>query len=76
MLRQQSHRRPSQPRRGFEPLRVLSGIIHVIGNSLSWRDAPIDYGPKKTLYNRWARWCHMGVVPCSHRADEIACYTG
>ncbi len=41
--------------------RVLSGIIHVIRNGLRWRDAPPDYGPHKTLYNRWARWSHMGV---------------
>ena len=31
---------------------VISGIVHVIGNGLGWRDAPIDYGPHKTLYNR------------------------
>ena len=41
--------------------RVLSGIIHVIRNGLRWRDAPSDYGSHKTLYNRWARWSHMGV---------------
>jgi len=41
--------------------RVLSGIIHVIRIGLRWRDAPPDYGPHKTLYNRWARWSHMGV---------------
>ena len=41
--------------------RVLSGIIHVIRNGLRWRDAPSDFGPHKTLYNRWARWSHMGV---------------
>ena len=41
--------------------RVHSGIIHVIRNGLRWRDAPPDCGPHKTLYNRWARWSHMGV---------------
>ena len=41
--------------------RVLSGIIHVIRNGLRWRDAPSDYGPHKTLYNRCARWSHMGI---------------
>ncbi len=41
--------------------RVLSGIIHVIRNGLRWCDAPPDYGPHKTLYNRWARWSHMGA---------------
>jgi transposase len=23
---------------------------------LRWRDAPKEYGPHKTLYNRWKRW--------------------
>ena len=35
--------------------RVLSGIIFVNRNGLRWRDAPREYGPHKTLYNRWKR---------------------
>jgi putative transposase len=41
--------------------RVLSGIIHVIRNGLRWRDAPKEYGPHKTLYNRFVRWSRLGV---------------
>jgi transposase len=41
--------------------RVLSGIIHVIRNGLRWRDAPAEYGPHKTLYNRFIRWSRLGV---------------
>jgi len=41
--------------------RVISGIIHVIRNGLRWRDAPKDYGPHKTLYNRFVRWSRLGV---------------
>jgi transposase len=41
--------------------RVVSGIIHVIRNGLRWRDAPADYGPHKTLYNRFIRWSRLGV---------------
>ena len=41
--------------------RVLSGIIHVIRNGLRWCDAPKDYGPHKTLYNRFVRWSQLGV---------------
>jgi transposase len=41
--------------------RVVSGIIHVIRNGLRWRDAPAEYGPHKTLYNRLIRWSRMGV---------------
>lgn len=32
--------------------RVISGIVYVIRNGLQWKDAPLAYGPHKTLYNR------------------------
>ena len=41
--------------------RVLSGIIFINRNGLRWRDAPTQYGPPKTLYNRWKRWSDKGV---------------
>ena len=41
--------------------RVLSGIIFINRNGLRWRDAPAEYGPSKTLYNRWVRWSRLGV---------------
>jgi putative transposase len=44
-----------------DDLRVVSGIIHVIKRGLQWRDAPGEYGPPKTLYNRFVRWSRMGV---------------
>jgi putative transposase len=41
--------------------RIISGIIFVIRNGLRWRDAPTEYGPAKTIYNRFIRWSRMGV---------------
>ena len=41
--------------------RVMSGIVYVIRYGLQWKDAPKDYGPHKTLYNRFIRWSRMGV---------------
>ena len=41
--------------------RVLSGIIHVLKRGLQWRDAPAEYGPHKTLYNRFIRWSNLGI---------------
>lgn len=41
--------------------RVISGIIHVLKSGGRWVDAPPDYGPKKTLYNRYVRWAEKGV---------------
>jgi len=52
------------PSRGVprvDDLRVMSGIIHVLKRGLQWRDAPREYGPYKTLYNRFVRWSKMGV---------------
>ena len=51
-----SHGRPR-----VDDRRVLSGIIFINRNGLRWRDAPSEYGPPKTLYNRWRRWSGMGV---------------
>jgi len=39
---------------------VMSGILNVIRNGLQWKDAPKDYGPNKTLYNRFIRWTGSG----------------
>src|SRR5271154_5648344 len=41
--------------------RVISGIIHVLKSGGRWADAPPDYGPRKTLYNRYVRWAERGV---------------
>lgn len=40
--------------------RVLSEIVFVIRNGIRWRDAPVDYGPSKTIYNRFMRWSRLG----------------
>ncbi len=41
--------------------RVISGIIHVLKSGCRWIDAPPNYGPRKTLYNRYVRWAAKGV---------------
>ncbi len=41
--------------------RVVSGILPVIRNGLRWCDTAADYGPHKTLYNRFIRWSRRGV---------------
>ena len=40
--------------------KVISGI-YVIKHGLQWKDAPREYGPYKTLYNRFLRWSQMGI---------------
>lgn len=41
--------------------RVISGIVHVLKSGSRWIDAPAEYGPRKTLYNRFVRWAEKGV---------------
>lgn len=41
--------------------RIISGILFVLRNCLRWCDAPAEYGPPKTLYNRFTRWSQLGV---------------
>src|SRR5579864_4012080 len=41
--------------------RVISGIVHVLKSGGRWIDAPAEYGPRKTLYNRFVRWAEKGV---------------
>ena len=46
----------SHGKRRVDDRRVLSGIIFINRNGLRWRDSPKEYGPFKTLYNRWKWW--------------------
>ena len=41
--------------------RVISGIVQVLRSGCPWRHAPREYGPPKTLYNRYVRWAIKGV---------------
>jgi len=44
-----------------DDLRVLSGIMHVLKIGCRWRDCPKEYGPHKTIYNRFSRWSERGI---------------
>jgi transposase len=54
---------PNKPRgvARVDDRRVISGIVHVLITGGRWADAPLAYGPRKTLYNRWVRWAKAGV---------------
>src|SRR3712207_9039013 len=49
----------SKPR--VDDRRVISGILHILKTGGRWRDVPPEYGPAKTIYNRYARWARRGV---------------
>ncbi len=41
--------------------RILSGIMHVLKIGCRWVDCQREYGPAKTIYNRFARWSDRGI---------------
>jgi len=41
--------------------RVLSGIMHVLQSGCPWSHCPRQYGPPKTIYNRFVRWARRGI---------------
>jgi transposase len=41
--------------------RILSGIMHVVKTGCRWVDCPPEYGPHKTIYNRFNRWSARGI---------------
>jgi transposase len=43
--------------------RILSGIMHVLKIGCRGKDCPREYGPHKTIYNRFARWSKRGIWP-------------
>ncbi len=47
-------------KRRVDDRRVLSGIIQVLQSGCRWSDSPLEYGPRKTLYNRFVRWAIKG----------------
>lgn len=54
---------PNKPRGvpRVDDRRVLSGIIFCLQRGYRWSDVPGEYGPAKTLYNRYKRWSEAGV---------------
>jgi transposase len=50
---------PGKPR--VDDRRVLSGIVHALKSGGRWSDTPAEYGPRKTLYNRFVRWAERGI---------------
>ena len=54
---------PNKPRgvARVDDRRVISGIVVALQSGGRWIDVPAEYGPRKTLYNRFVRWSAKGV---------------
>ena len=54
---------PKQPlggRPGRDDRLFIEAVCWVIRTGAPWRDLPIEYGPWKTVYNRYSRWVKLG----------------
>jgi transposase len=52
--------------------RVISGILHMLKSGCRWCDCPPEYGPAKTIYNRFVRWARRGVCnDCSVSLRDV-----
>ena len=40
---------------------MLSAMLFVLRTGVPWRDLPACYGPWKSVYTRYRRWCHGGL---------------
>ena len=47
--------------RRVDDRRIISGILHVLKVGCRWRDVPAEYGPAKTVYNRYHRWARRRI---------------
>jgi transposase len=43
-----------------EHRRILNGLFWKLHTGAQWRDIPERYGPWKTIYERYRRWCQEG----------------
>ena len=43
-------------------LDALNGILHILEQGCKWRALPARFGPWHTIYMRFSRWAHSGVV--------------
>ena len=43
-------------------LDALNGILHILEQGCKWRALPTRFGPWHTIYMRFSRWAHSGVL--------------
>ena len=53
--------KPGRGPRRKDDRRILNGIFYILRTGAPWRDLPARYGPRTTVYNRYARWGQRGV---------------
>lgn len=41
--------------------KIINGMVYKIRTGISWRDLPARYGPWKTVYTRFRRYCEAAM---------------
>ncbi len=49
-------------RRGKDDRLFLEGVCWILRTGAPWRDLPPEYGPWKTVYNRYNHWSKKGHI--------------
>ena len=49
-------------RHGKDDRLFLEAVIWIIRTGAPWRDLPIEFGPWKTVYNRYNCWVKLGTL--------------
>lgn len=49
---------------------MVEAMCFVLRTGLPWRDLPAEFGPWKSVYTRWRRWCRTGLW--AHLFKKIA----
>lgn len=49
---------------------MIEGMCYPLRTGTPWRDLPRQFGPWKSLYTRWRRWCREGLW--AHLFKKIA----
>ncbi len=53
--------------------RVLNGIFYILRTGAPWRDLPMRYGPRTTVYNLYNRWAQRGIWKAMFDALALEC---
>jgi transposase len=49
-------------RKGINDRNFIEVVAWIMRTGAPWRDMPIEFGPWKTVCNRYSRWARLGVI--------------
>jgi len=61
-LKLEKHLPKPKGRHGKDDRIFLEGVCWILRTGAPWRDLPLEYGPWKTVYNRYNNWSKKGHI--------------